>query len=56
MGILEILFGNQDKGKKNKNWFLSDDEKEQMNSGNYENYNFEEEDTEEDDYYHEDEN
>ena len=58
MGLLDILmaFDNSKKNKQDDNWFLTEEEKSEINNGNYENYNFEEEDTEEDDYYHEDVN
>ena len=56
MGLLDMFmtFNNSKENKEDENWFLTDEEKNEINSGNYQNYNFEEENTEEDDYYHED--
>ena len=57
MRLLDIFMNMKQSESKNDNddnWFLTDEEKKEVNSGNYENFNFEEEDTEEDDYYHDD--
>ena len=63
MGLLDIILGvtlalsDDDKKKKDKNndlYDLDDDEKELVRKGEYDPWNFEEEDTDEDDFYHED--
>lgn len=62
--LLKLLFGSgQKKVQKNKEarleqemdqYGLLDDEKKLVRSGEYDPWNFEEEETDEDDYYHDD--
>lgn len=62
--LLKLLFGSgQKKVPKNKEahfeqemdqYGLLDDEKKLVQSGEYDPWNFEEEETDEDDYYHDD--
>lgn len=63
MGLFEILFGSNDK-KKNQDDYglymymnnqLDEDQKKEVDEGNYDPYNFEEDELEDDDYYSEDE-
>lgn len=60
MGIIlsilsEILNYSNDKEEKDElNSEFDSLQKEELNNGNYESYNFEEEDLEEDDYYYDD--
>ena len=49
MGLLDLLFNNE----KDNLDDLTEEERDHLKDG-YEPYNFEEEDTEDDDYYHED--
>lgn len=49
MGLLDLLFNNE----KDNLDDLTEEERDHLKDG-YEQYNFEEEDTEDDDYYHED--
>ena len=57
MGLFDDLFGN-DKKKSQEAFglfsFINEQEKEEVKKGNYDPWNFEEEDLEEDDYYSED--
>ena len=56
MGILKnILSSNKDDKEKEMDVHnLTEEEKEEVKKGNYEPYNFEEEDLEDDDYHFED--
>jgi len=69
MGLLDILLGiNNENEKDNSSLFglnenekdnsslfgLNDNEKKEVEKGNYNSWNFEEEELEEDDYYYED--
>ena len=63
MGLFELLFGTDTKEQKNNSEYtdkeldsygLEDWQKEEVKKGNYDPWNFEEEELEEDDYYSED--
>ena len=62
MGLLyDFVFGEEDKNKQEKKknkkesiWGLDDNERREMKKGNYDPWNFEEEELEDDDYNFED--
>lgn len=62
MGLLSSLLGIDDENNKEDNsdsilnlFGLDDNQKKEVKEGNYDAWNFEEEDLEEDDYHYEDE-
>lgn len=62
MGLLDLLLGTNDDKKKKDNdstfnlFGLDDSQKDEVKKGNYDSWNFEEEELEEDDYFFEDDN
>lgn len=52
MGIFDLLFGKEP--EKDKNDYLEDWQRKEIKDGNYDSWNFEEEELEDDDYYSED--